>query len=190
MLLRSQATRCRDILSTLTQHSGESDAMFSQMTLGHLIEEVVQPFRAFDIEIGVTMKPGPNGKNQAQPVVRRNAGIIYGLTNLVENAVDYAASRVEITAYWDDEVVRLTIADDGPGFAPNVLGRLGEPFVTTRAQVEDEDAEEAQGMGLGIFIAKTLLERSNAVIMLKNRETPESGASVEVLWKKAEFDTA
>ena len=187
-LLRSQAARCRDILGTLTQHSGESDAMFSKMTLGHLIEEVVQPLRAFGIDIVVTMHPTTDGKSSAQPVLRRNPGIIYGLTNLVENAVDYASSRVEITAYWNSEAIRLTICDDGPGFAPNVLGRLGEPFVTTRAQVNAEDSEEAQGMGLGIFIAKTLLERSSAIIMLRNREAPETGACVEVVWKRAEFD--
>jgi two-component system sensor histidine kinase RegB len=187
-LLRSQAARCRDILGTLTQHSGESDAMFSKMTLGHLIEEVVQPFRAFDIALDVTMQP--DGEQGPQPVLRRNPGIIYGLTNLVENAVDYAASRVEIAASWDRDTIRLTITDDGSGFAPGVLGRLGEPFVTTRAQVDAEDKEEAQGMGLGIFIAKTLLERSNAVIRLQNRQPPESGARVEVLWKRSEFNAA
>jgi two-component system sensor histidine kinase RegB len=192
MLLRSQATRCRDILATLTQHSGESDAMYSKMTLGHLIEEVVQPFRAFGIELDVTMHPSANGHTTTQPVLRRNPGIIYGLTNLVENAVDYASSRVAIEAFWDRERIRLTIMDDGPGFAPNVLGRLGEPFVTTRAKVDtrDSEEEEAQGMGLGIFIAKTLLERSGAIIRLQNRMAPESGAIVEVLWKREEFDAA
>ncbi len=187
-LLRSQAARCRDILKTLTQHSGESDAMFSKMTLGHLIEEVVQPLRAFGIDIVVTMHPAADGQNIVEPVLRRNPGIIYGMTNLVENAVDYASSRVEIMAQWDQQTIRVTISDDGPGFAPNVLGRLGEPFVTTRAQVDAGDGGEAQGMGLGIFIAKTLLERSNAIIILRNREPPESGACVEVVWKRAEFD--
>jgi len=189
-LLRSQAARCRDILGTLTQHSGESDVMYSQMTLGHLIEEVIQPFRVFGIDLDVILRPGLKDQDAAQPVLRRNAGVIYGLTNLVENAVDYASSRVEITAYWDNDIIDLVIMDDGPGFAPNVMGRLGEPFVTTRAQVDDDDAEEAQGMGLGFFIAKTLLERSNAVLNLQNRAPPESGARVEIVWRRAEFDRA
>jgi two-component system sensor histidine kinase RegB len=187
-LLRSQAARCRDILGTLTQHSGESDAMYSKMTLGHLIEEVVQPFRVFGIAIDVQLRPDLGGQGAAQPVFRRNAGVIYGLTNLVENAVDYASSRVEITAYWDEDTVRLVIVDDGPGFAPNVLGRLGEPFVTTRARSDAESDEEGEGMGLGFFIAKTLLERSNATLSLENRERPESGARVEIVWKRAEID--
>jgi two-component system sensor histidine kinase RegB len=187
VLLRTQATRCRDILRTLTQHSGETDAMFSKMTLSHLIEEVVQPFRAFGITLEVIMKPADDAP-AAQPVLPRNPGVIYGLTNLVENAVDFASSRVEITAFWDAEAIRLFIADDGPGFAPNVLGRLGDPFVTTRAREDAGHSEEAQGMGLGIFIAKTLLERSRAVVTLRNRSAPESGASVEITWKRAEFE--
>lgn len=191
VLLRTQATRCRDILRTLTQHSGESDAMFSKMTLGHLIEEVVQPLRSFGADIVVTMQPGAGGSASAQPVLRRNPGIIYGLTNLVENAVDFASSRVDISAAWDARLVRLTITDDGPGFAPDVLGQLGEPFVTTRSRIEaGADTEEAQGMGLGIFIAKTLLERSAGSIALRNREPPESGACVEVSWPRADFESA
>jgi two-component system sensor histidine kinase RegB len=189
-LLRSQAARCRDILKTLTQHSGESDAMFSQMSLGHLIEEAVEPFRAFEITIDVAIQPPPDGGPTAQPVLRRNPGLIYGLTNLVENAVDFASSRVEIEAGWDDDIISLTITDDGPGFASNVLGRLGEPFVTTRSQVNAGDSEEAQGMGLGIFIAKTLLERSGAAIKLQNRAAPQSGARIEVVWKRAQLDAA
>jgi two-component system sensor histidine kinase RegB len=189
-LLRSQAARCRDILGTLTKHSGESDTMFSQMSLGHLIEEVVAPFRAFEITLDVVIRPPADAGNAAQPVLRRNPGLIYGLTNLVENAVDFASSRVEIAAHWDDETVSLTITDDGPGFASNVLGRLGEPFVTTRAQVAASDSEEAPGMGLGIFIAKTLLERSGAIIKLQNRAGPASGARVEVTWERAQLDAA
>jgi two-component system sensor histidine kinase RegB len=189
LLLRSQATRCRDILRTLTQHSGETDAMFSKMTLGHLIEEVVQPFRAFGITLDVVLQPDPDAP-PAQPVMPRNPGVIYGLTNLVENAVDFASSRVEVTAFWDAQVIRLAIADDGPGFASNVLGRLGDPFVTTRAREDVDDSDEAQGMGLGIFIAKTLLERSRATVKLSNRKPPETGACVEVVWKRTEFEAA
>jgi len=188
VLLRSQAARCRDILGTLTQRSGESDAMFSKMTLGHLIEEVVQPFRVFGIALDVVLKPGTEIAPRAQPVLPRNPGVIYGLTNLVENAVDFASSRVDVTAFWDAEIIRLSIADDGPGFASNVLGRLGDPFVTTRAQVDAGDNEEAEGMGLGIFIAKTLLERSSATVTMQNRAAPGSGACVEVSWKRADFE--
>ncbi len=185
LLLRSQAMRCRDILSRLTQNSGQPDAVYSQMTLGHLIEEVIEPYRLFGIEIAVTLRPAAvNGHAQPEPVLPRNAGVIYALTNLVDNAVDYASSMVDITADWNGEEIRLTIADDGPGFAPNVIGRLGEPYVTTRARVQTSEADETSGMGLGVFIAKTLLERYGASLRLDNRKAPDSGAKVEVVWSR------
>ncbi len=185
LLLRSQAMRCRDILSRLTQNSGQSDAVYSQMTLGHLIEEVIEPYRLFGIEIAVTLRPATvNGHAHPEPVLPRNAGVIYALTNLVDNAVDYASSMVEITADWDGEGIRLTIADDGPGFAPNVIGRLGEPYVTTRARVQASEDDETSGMGLGVFIAKTLLERYGATLRLENRKAPQPGAMVEVVWNR------
>jgi two-component system, sensor histidine kinase RegB len=183
VLLRTQAARCRDILSRLTQNSGQSDAVYSQMTVGHLIEEVIEPFRVFGIEITVTLRPQTiNGFAQPEPVFPRNAGVIYALTNLVENSVDYASSMVDITADWDSDEIRLTIADDGPGFAPNVIGRLGEPYVTTRPRAHASESDATSGMGLGVFIAKTLLERYGAVLKLENRKAPESGARIDVVW--------
>lgn len=185
LLLRSQAARCRDILSRLTQNSTQSDALYSQMTLGHLIEEVIEPYRVFGIEITVTLRPlAVNGFAQPEPVIPRNAGVIYALTNLVENAVDYASSMVDITADWDGEEIRLTIADDGPGFAPNVITRLGEPYVTTRSRLHTSENDETSGMGLGVFISKTLLERYGASLKLENRKVPETGAMVEVVWNR------
>ena len=101
-----------------------------------------------------------------EPVADRNPGLLYGLGNLVDNAVDFAKSEVRIAAEWTPEVVRISIADDGPGFSPDVIDQLGEPYVTTRragppAAVEQGNVEHG-GLGLGIFIAKTLLERSGA----------------------------
>ena len=117
--------------------------------------------------------------------------MIYGLGNLVENAVDFAASKVEIDARWSPEEVRIVIADDGEGFPPNVLEQLGEPFVTTRAAPGDgeEAPDEHVGMGLGFFIAKTLLERSGATVSLENRSAPASGAIARVSWPRAEFES-
>jgi two-component system sensor histidine kinase RegB len=182
-LLRSQAARCREILSTLAQNTGETDIVFSKMSLGHLIEEVVEPFRVFDKEIEVELRPPQekDGPASQEPVISRNAGIIYALTNLVENAVDYASSKVRVVACWNAEEIELEIIDDGPGFSPQIIGRLGEPYVTTRPRYHDTNSEEeGSGMGLGFFIAKTLLERSNGTLTLDNREFPDSGAFVRV----------
>ena len=122
--------------------------------------------------------------------MHRNPGVIYGLGNLVENAVDFATSTVEVAASWTEDEVRIVIADDGPGFSPAVLEQLGEPFVTTRPAHErrPEGSDEHEGMGLGFFIAKTLLERSGARLELANRPTPPGGAVVSVAWSRARFE--
>ena len=111
------------------------------------------------------------GAAASEPVTERNPGVLYGLGNLVENAVDFAASKVDVEARWSNDEVRIVIADDGTGFPPNVLEQLGEPFVTTRRAPKRwaDAADEHVGMGLGFFIAKTLLERSGARLELANR---------------------
>ncbi len=182
-LLRSQAGRCRDILSALARNTGETDAMYSKMSLGHLIEEVVEPFRSFDKEIEVEISPpkDKSGKPEPEPIIPRNAALIYALTNLVDNAIDYASDNIKIKAGWNKDEISIAIIDDGPGFATHIIGQLGEPYVTTRPRVVDiEDEIRSGGMGLGFFIAKTLLERSNGTLTLENREFPETGAIVRV----------
>jgi two-component system sensor histidine kinase RegB len=123
-------------------------------------------------------------------VAQRNPGVIYGLGNLVENAVDFAATKVEVNAHWSSDEVRIVIADDGGGFPPHVLEQLGEPFVTTRPGESwgDEAPDEHIGMGLGFFIAKTLLERSGAQLELANRPDPARGAVVTVIWPRTKFE--
>src|SRR5437763_1823912 len=83
------------------------------------------------------------------------------LGNLVENAVDFARARVDVAADWSGDDVGVTITDDGPGFAPEIMDRIGEPYVTsTRRRRLNLGGEAGGGLGLGFFIAKTLLERS------------------------------
>jgi two-component system sensor histidine kinase RegB len=123
-------------------------------------------------------------------VTQRNPGVIYGLGNLVENAIDFAASEVEVKASWSEAEVRIEIADDGEGFPPSVLEQLGEPFITTRPGHgrNAEELDEHVGMGLGFFIAKTLLERSGARLELANRGLPPGGAVVTVVWPRTKFE--
>ena len=102
-----------------------------------------------------------------QPVARRNPGILYGLGNLIENAIDFAAAEVRIVARWNASSVKLVIEDDGPGFSPDVIGRIGAPYVTTKTNRRAK-SEDGAGLGLGLFIAKTLLERSGAVVATAN----------------------
>jgi len=181
-LLREQAQRCGDILGRLSQLPGAGEP-FERMKLSALLEEVVAPHRNFGVDIAVAM-PRDGGD---EPEVARNPAIMYGLGNLVENAVDFARERVEIDAQWSGDEVRVTINDDGPGFPPEIMDRMGEPFVTGRRRRE-RAANENPGLGLGFFIAKTLLERSGARLALENRQFPQRGAIVKVRWGRADFE--
>jgi two-component system sensor histidine kinase RegB len=184
-LLREQAQRCREILAKITElPTGEP---FDRMPLSALLDEAVAPHRNFGVSIGVTLPPN----EAAEPVGARNPAIRYGLGNLIENAVDFAHSRVEVLVKWTLDQVSITISDDGPGFAPEVVDRIGAPYVTHRRPGErgpgDED-DVAFGLGLGFFIAKTLLERSGARLALINQAPPLHGATVTVTWSRADFE--
>ena len=196
VLLRAQAERCRDILAEIGGGGEQRDLIVSRLSLSHLIEEVVAPHRPMAVPIEVRIGPAPDGTASGpsiqEPVTERNPGVHYGLGNLVENAIDFAASKVNVEARWSKDEVTIVIADDGTGFPPHVLEQLGEPFVTTRrAHNEGPDAaDEHVGMGLGFFIAKTLLERSGARLELANRPPPEGGAVVTVVWPRGRFEQA
>jgi two-component system sensor histidine kinase RegB len=183
-LLRSQSQRCREILGRLTSMSGQVDTHLSRLPLSHLIEEVVEAYRAFAARIEVTPA---NGKGP-EPIGIRNPAIVQGLVNLVENAVDFATERVTVGTEWTEAEVTITIADDGPGFSAAVIDRIGEPYVTTRRDAASGEDHEAGGLGLGLFIAKTLLERSGATLDLANRQPPAQGAVIRVAWPRALMD--
>jgi two-component system sensor histidine kinase RegB len=106
----------------------------------------------------------------------------------LENAVDFARERVLVGAQWNEETIEVTISDDGPGFAPDIMDRIGEPYVTSRKRNANESGELAAGLGLGVFIAKTLLERSGATLSFENRSFPERGAIVTVRWSRRDFE--
>ncbi|MGA8558276.1 MAG: ActS/PrrB/RegB family redox-sensitive histidine kinase [Pseudolabrys sp.] len=182
-LLREQAKRCRDILAKLTELSAGGEP-FDRMRLTALIEEVVAPHRNF----GVTIDVITPSDRAAEPVGARNPAILYGLGNLLENAIDFAHDRVLVDAKWDEASVAVTISDDGPGFAPEILTRIGEPYVTSRQHHLNDTGEEPTGLGLGFFIAKTLLERSGATLSFENRAIPERGAVVGLHWSRSDFE--
>ncbi|WP_087149199.1 MULTISPECIES: ActS/PrrB/RegB family redox-sensitive histidine kinase [Rhizobium/Agrobacterium group] len=179
-LLRSQSERCRDILRRLTTLSSENEAHMRHLPLSSLIEEVMAPHREFGIRIQLV----EIGERSAEPVGNRNAGILYGLGNLLENAVDYAKSEVTVTVRHTSEKVTVTIEDDGAGYAPDVLSRIGEPYVTKR-----QKDDSAGGLGLGLFIAKTLLERSGARLSFENGGPDKPGARINVEWPRHLMDT-
>jgi len=130
-------------------------------------------------------------KGGAEPIINRNPAILYGIGNLVRNALDFARSTVNLTASWDSQSITIIVQDDGPGFRADILNRLGEPYVTTRKPNLNDISEEkdmGEGMGLGFFIAKTFLERTGANISLTNNMEPLGGAEVRVQWPRGEIE--
>jgi two-component system sensor histidine kinase RegB len=180
--LREQAQRCRDILSKITQLSA-TGAPFDRMPLSTLIEEVVAPHRDFGVAIKVRIAVA----GAREPVGTRNPAVLYGVGNILENAVDFARETVEVNAWWNTETVEIVISDDGPGIAPDMLKRIGEPYLSRRRSA-DEAQGEHHGLGLGVFIARTLLERTGAKVSFSNRTFPDHGAVVQIAWPRARFE--
>ena len=191
ILLRDQAARCREILQKLTRTPGEQDSWYARLTISELVDEASQAYRGGPVVVVVDAKPDTlaTGTGVLEPVVMRRPGLIYGLANLIENAVDFARSKVTIEARWSQTTVSIAISDDGPGFAPELIETLGEPYVSTRRQdALKREGSSAGGLGLGFFIAKTLLERSGAQLSLENQHEPAQGAVVTVSWPRDSFE--
>ncbi len=193
-LLISQTARCREILSKLANRDQVSDEIYEKVKLTAMIEDLVAPLRGSDAAIRIDAAAHEAAKGSPEPVFRRNPAITYGLGNLLENAIDFAATDVAVVARWGAANVSITITDDGPGFDQAIFDRLGDPFVTTRPGYDSASAEsgsdERIGMGLGLFIAKTLLERSGAAVSLANRRSPDNGATVTLTWQRQKVDVA
>ncbi|MEL6751348.1 MAG: ActS/PrrB/RegB family redox-sensitive histidine kinase [Pseudomonadota bacterium] len=178
-LLRSQAERCATILGKLTSLTSQGEPIMETHPLDAMMEEVVAPLRGLGAKISVSSR----GEGAA-PILTRSPGLHYGLGNLVENAVDFASTQVDLKIGWTADTIEVSIADDGPGFPGSVLRRGGEPFMSRRDS--NPGRSEKSGMGLGLFIAKTLLERSGATVKLSN--APTGGALVQVLWARTSLE--
>lgn len=176
-LLRSQAERCREILQKLSSLSEEGDTHIGNMPFSSILEDICAPHRDFGVELLIDT----SGSTGTEPICHRNPAILYGLGNLVENAVDFANAKVHLSAVWDKNDVLLEISDDGKGFSTEVLNRIGEPFLTTRGK---SNIDTGGGLGLGLFIAKTLLERSGATLKFENVQG-SGGAIVSIKWPRA-----
>lgn len=180
-LIISQTARCREILGKLRNLSATPGDPFAAVAMDELLAEVIKPLegQGKSVRIRTEAAAGP------APVVVRNAGLLYGLGNLIENAAQFARETVDIEVGWDRLAVTVTVTDDGPGFAPDLMTRLGEPYLTTRPR--SADSAQPGGLGLGIFIAKTLLERSGARLGFENASV-SGGARVRIVWSRAAIE--
>ena len=177
-LLVSQAERCREILRKLSQEPDTSDVHHARMALSQLLDEIAEPYRGDVILIDGQVSCAPGA---AILEVRRLPEVMHGLSAFVENATDFAESVVEISAYYDDARLTIEVRDDGPGFPAEVMSKLGQPYVTTRSHGEGSRSSH-QGMGLGFFIAKTLLERTGAQVEFRNAR--RGGAVISARWRR------
>jgi two-component system sensor histidine kinase RegB len=177
-ILLAETARCRDILARLAARpETDGGAPFSRLSISALIEAAAAPHRRDDIQIAVSVYGTDRSE---EPQVKRQPEIVHGLGTLIENAVQFAKARVDVTGVWDRESIELSVVDDGPGFSIAVLDRLGEPYISTRNA-------EGDHMGLGVFIASTLLARTGAELEFSNR--PEGGALVRVRWPRTRLAT-
>ena len=177
--LLTETKRCKEILSSLTTQSDQGDTIFSRMSLSALIQEAIDEAGGHEKQILVTIGP----TDISEPYVIRQPEIIYGLGNLIENAAEFATNAVTVAAQIKSQRIEICVSDDGPGFASDILPRLGEPWLTSRPASGDMTAQS--GMGLGFFIAKTLLERTGGQVTAANKALSEKGAEIKVTWSRA-----
>lgn len=193
-LIAEQADRCRDILHSMGR-TGKDDLHLRQAPLSAVIDEAAEPHqkrgKTIVVETGKGTPPG-----DGQPVVLRRPELIHGLRNLIQNAVDFSSTTVWVELCWSETRFAVRIIDDGSGFPPHLLGRIGDPFIRPRPRREpDARRPEYEGMGLGLFIAKTLLERTGATLNFANGTNPfadkpragkRCGAIIEVVWTRGD----
>ena len=179
-LIISQAQRCRDILQRLSQSShNTADKMHERIGLRELMEEAAAPLKGLDAHVVVKLAPTP--EHPDAPVLKRQTELLYGLGNFIENAVDFAQTEVQIVGAWSDTQLNIIVQDDGPGFPPDILAKLGEPYVTTRRSQPGYG-----GLGLGVFIAVTLIERIGGTVDLTN--AMDGGARVSLTLPRAALE--
>ncbi|MCK0168842.1 ActS/PrrB/RegB family redox-sensitive histidine kinase [Jannaschia sp. S6380] len=183
MLIRSQADRCRDILRSMGR-AGKRDQHVRTAPLEAVLREAAEPHEGRGIAITYDLAPAEGGPAR-KPHIHRQPEIVHGLRNLVQNAVDFARSEVWVEARWSEREIAMRVIDDGPGYAGEMLHRLGDPFIRSRQRPGYD------GMGLGLFIAKTLLERTGATLTFSNatksgraRPRRRAGAIAELVWPR------
>jgi two-component system sensor histidine kinase RegB len=191
--ISAQADRCRDILREMGK-AGKDDLLIRAAPLSEVLREAAQPHMGRGKDLHFTLTPRDEGS--AQPHIQRRPEIIHGLRNLIQNAVDFAAGNVWIEGTWSADEISITISDDGAGYPPQLIGRIGDPFLRAKSSSAAE-RPDYEGMGLGLFIAKTLLERTGATMSFANATDPflkkqeasqRCGAIVQTTWPRAQLN--
>jgi two-component system, sensor histidine kinase RegB len=186
-LIRDQADRCRDILRSMGR-AGKDDLLLRSAPVEAVVREAAEPHKDRNKAILITALPDDPASDSRQPHILRRPEVIHGLRNLIQNATDFARTTVTVDASWTSRAVVIRIEDDGPGFPPTLLPRIGDPFMRRRRWIEEtRERPGYEGMGLGLFIAKTLLERTGASLGFAN-SGDHGGAIVIVEWPRPRIE--
>ncbi len=177
-LLVIQARRCRDILKRLSQEKTASDERHDRVEFLAAMEEAAAPLRGLGPMVDVHIRKPETAVPAHEPVLKRMPEMLYGIGNFIENAVDFAGTRVIVEGGWDADCITVSIEDDGPGFSQEILSKIGEPYVTTRQGTPGQG-----GLGLGVFIAKTMIEKTGGEVVFDNAG-PQGGAVVKARWPR------
>ena len=174
-LLLSQSDRCREIITGLAKTpEAVANNSFVSLPFLALVKTALSPYNTESVALNVQIDELVEGE---EPYLPYGPELVHGLGNLIQNATQFAANSVALRLYWDLDAVRLIVHDDGPGFAPSVLSTIGEPYISTRAG-------DGENLGLGIFIAQTLLQKTGANLTFTN----EDGAKVVISWPRASLE--
>src|SRR3954470_3904216 len=193
-LLRQQAERCRAIIARLANPEEALLGATARLPLGAFLDDIAAHHRGEDIAITVSVAMS---NDSAVPQVWRAPELLHGLGNIIENAADFANATVAVSTRWDEQFLDISVADDGPGFAPEIFEALGEPYITSRPghrALGETDMgpqgplDQHEGMGLGFFIAKILLEQTGGLVKAEN--PPGGGAMVSIRWPRGVIDGA
>ena len=180
MILSEEVDKCKKILGSLGEKPSSDDDLITKIELQALLEELCELVKVKEINFSITFDNDDSGIKQV--LLKRRSELLLGLSNIIENAADFAESIVELKVSQYDKVINLEISDDGKGFSNSILSRIGDPYVSSRSNSSDG----GDGLGLGLFISKTLLERLNITIQAYNKPYPEKGAVVLI---KIPYDT-
>ena len=178
-LLISQVDRCNEILNKLTLNPTiKDDFIDKDLSLAEYVDEIVKSYdKISNKKFIINLEQNSNSFQ-----IRKSVEIVYGIRNFVGNANKFAKKRIYISLKSDSENSEITIEDDGEGYPKDILNKIGEPYIKSLRSNDNSKS----GLGLGIFIGKTLLEKNRAKLLCRNSKT-RGGAEVNIRWNNKDL---
>ena len=178
-LLISQVDRCNEILHKLTLNPTiKDDFIHKDLSLEEYVDEIVKSYEKIsNKKFIINLEQNSNSFH-----IRKSIEIVYGIRNFVGNANKFAKKRIYISLKSDSENSEITIEDDGEGYPKDILNKIGEPYIKSLRTNDNSKS----GLGLGIFIGKTLLEKNRAKLFCRNSKT-RGGAEINIKWNNKDL---